>query len=363
MNKYAVLLAVFVASLSAADTGQDIEALFTPHFDSTTPGCSVSVRHDGKVVYEKGFGLAVLPTRGEAAQTNEPTTRVRMASVTKPVLAVGILHLRDQFLLQSKKDPLTRTLAEIYPTELGESPFAKMTVSELLNHTSTLVREPPPNVPAERALAYWMERSGTASILTGKAIGGHWEYSNLGYMLAGDILSRLSGTYWPLYLKMHLFDPLGMKDTSVEDPIPLQNDGKMAKGYDLVGSFFVWDQVEKTRRILMGSGGMISTAQDMSRFAEAVEQGAVLSKAGWQLAFTPSAASQAIHFSYGLGWTVGSDRVSHNGGGYGSSTRLEVGTKADCLYSVALLCNLNSDDFPRFDDVAVIETIRKLYCR
>lgn len=364
MTKTLIQILAFTSSLAVAGPSEDVQALFTPHFDADSPGCSVSVLHDGQVAYEGGFGSSRLPGPGEGkdvVRAMGPQTRVRMASVTKPVLAAGLLHLREN-LPAGQKDLLERTLADVYPRELAGTVFAGITVKQLLEHTSTLVREPPEDVPSEPALALWMKKAGATLLLPGHQPGGHWEYSNLGFMLAADILSKLSGLRWTVYLKRYFFDPLGMADTSVEDPLPLQKAGQVAEGYAADGAGFVFEPVSRLRRVLLGSGGLISTAQDMSRFNAAVEEGKILSNASWSLAFTASAASVADQYPYGLGWALGSDKVSHNGGGFGSSTRIEVSRSSACRLSVATLCNLNREDFPAFDDADVARSIRKIYC-
>src|SRR4029453_14641763 len=105
-----------------------------------------------------------------------------------------------------------------------------MTLRHILTHTTGLAREAP--------FPYWTDLefppidairdtvSAQASVL---APEDRWKYSNLAFVIAGEVVSAVSGMPWAAYVRSHILDPLGMRTSLVENP-PLSHSG-LARGY------------------------------------------------------------------------------------------------------------------------------------
>jgi len=169
------------------------------------PGLGVAIVLDGEPVYVKGFGLRDLATKAPF----DADTLFPIASVTKSFAAMAILKLRDEGRLSLDAPAATYypPLAELaYPTR--DSP--PVTVRELLGHGSGLPED-----------NYWVdvqidmsEADLLALIRSGmsfsRAPDTYFEYSNVGYGIAGQIIAKVSGMPAREYIRKEILAPLGM---------------------------------------------------------------------------------------------------------------------------------------------------------
>ncbi len=189
---------------------------------------------------------------------------------------------------------------------------ALITVRHLLNQTSglteragrgaTLAAGMHPLEPAVRALA----TTGLA-----RSPGAAFEYSNLNYTTLGLVVEMAAGEPFDAYLKTHIFEPLNMHHTytAIEDA---QRDG-LASGYRYWFGFPVaFDAPGHGGTV--PAGGIISTAEDMSRYLAMYQGGGryrgqvVLSPAGIDQMMQPGPPQKRGAFAgagYGMGWFTG----------------------------------------------------------
>ena len=114
-------------------------------------------------------------------------------------------------ILVAAGSPSAQGIDEVVTRWLQQQPpsWEAITVRHLLTHTSGLVRESPgfdfskvqPDIDVVRA-AYGVPLSFRP--------GDKWAYSNLGYFVLGEIISRASGRPWPEFMAERVFVPLGM---------------------------------------------------------------------------------------------------------------------------------------------------------
>jgi CubicO group peptidase (beta-lactamase class C family) len=178
------------------------------------PGLTLAVVKDGRVVYARGFGLADGPRRRLAT----PDTIYRWWSMTKIPTAIAVLQLQERGAL-ALDDPLTRYLPFFrvrYPSPT--SPV--VTVRHLLNHSSglpdaglDLVRwlhlpdEPPVDQTA------FVERVLPEYAALAFEPGTRTAYSNVGYMVLGALIARVSGQSYEDYVRGQILRPLQMTHT------------------------------------------------------------------------------------------------------------------------------------------------------
>jgi CubicO group peptidase (beta-lactamase class C family) len=187
------------------------------------PGISVAVVKDQEVVWRRGFGYADMEKELEAS----PETIYRIASITKLFTSTAVMQLRDKGKL-SIHDPITDYLPWF---EIGDRKGAPITIENLITHTSGL--------PREAAGPYWttLDFPTKEEIIENLPTQEHplapwrkWKYSNLALSLAGYIVEEASGLPYEEYVEKHIFKPLGMNDTYIQD-IPSDHP-RLAKGYD-----------------------------------------------------------------------------------------------------------------------------------
>jgi CubicO group peptidase (beta-lactamase class C family) len=176
------------------------------------PGIAVAAVVDGTIAWFVGAGWADIET-GEAPGRR---SLARVASVTKTFTATAIYQLRDAGRIQLT-DPIEVHIPEFAAVRERGGRRADITIARLLTHRSGLVTESPPT--------FWdrPEFPSLPAILaalpdTEVAIPADtdWKYSNLGFALLGEVVSRRSGEPYADYVAGHIFEPLGMTDCAYE---------------------------------------------------------------------------------------------------------------------------------------------------
>ena len=161
-------------------------------------------------------------TYGEARrETHQPVdaaTAFNWASITKTFTAIAILQLRDRGRL-SLDDPAVRYVPEIAEVHDAYGPIESVTIRQLLSHSAGFRNPTWPWDCDEQANCDWQPFEPTrwsqvAAMLLYTHIafapGSRWSYSNLGYVFLGQIIERLSGDDFEVYIDKNILKPLGM---------------------------------------------------------------------------------------------------------------------------------------------------------
>lgn len=211
------------------------------------------------------------------------TTLFDAGSITKTFIATLTLQLADQGVL-ALDDPVTRWLPAF---AAGRG----VTIQELLDHTSGIGE--PFNSPSLLAsLGSAPARAWSpAAVLRFAARprftpGRGWLYSNANYLLLGQIIQAATGTSVPALLQTRLLGPLGLDHTFLQGPLPPPASDARAHGYD-AATDAVWPATDLSRgsafepfrslaTALGTAGALVTTADDLSRWAEALYGGHVL---------------------------------------------------------------------------------------
>jgi CubicO group peptidase (beta-lactamase class C family) len=321
IKKRCCALLLLGAHAGLAQSPASIQQQIDPLFGSVqkgTPGGIVLVAQGGKVLLEKGYGLANLATSAPITVS----TRFRIGSITKQFTAAAILKLHEQGRL-SLQDRLSKFIPD-WPH--GD----EVTLHQLLNHTSGIhdyTHKPDfaENTKARIALEDLM-RSFKNDPLD-FAPGRKFLYDNSGYVLLKYIVEKVSGSTYEHYLRTTFFEPLAMKHTGI---YPVEAVGPD----DAVGYAFENGTTHPAQNWqpswLAGSGEICSTAGDLFLWNEALFGGKVLSAAGLKTAFTVGIVEgdDPAHpepTGYGCGWIIdtlrGEREIGHGGelagfGGY-----------------------------------------------
>ncbi len=187
-------------------------------------------------------------------------TQYRIGSLTKTFTAVLVMRLRDEGLLDLA-DPLGKYL---------DTPHAGgATITQLLSHASGLAAE---------ARGPWWERTPgelrpeLADIFGERPqrhpAGRVFHYSNPGYALLGELVSKLRGRPWDEVLRQDILGPLGMTRTSLAPQPPYAGGFAVHPWADVMQP----EPAEDTGR-MAPAGQLWSTAEDLSRFAAFLTDG------------------------------------------------------------------------------------------
>jgi CubicO group peptidase (beta-lactamase class C family) len=282
-------------------------------------GAVVLVARNGQIALHEAYGWrdadGVLPM--------ERDTLFRLASNTKPVIAMAVLQLVEAGTV-SLDDPIGRHLPEFI-----DGPSGKILVRHLLSHTSGLRIQPIFLTPLLPKTSLRQEVNRFAAVGPEFEPGTTYSYSNPGYNVLGALVEVASGASLSDYLREHIYEPLAMRRTcnheSVADRARMSSVFVKLKS----GAWRVrWRATdEPDYPFVRASGGMIAPALEYAAFLQAMLQGGVyggkrvLSEALVQAAFEPhsklcfSAEEQAKRATYyGFGWSVRDDGiVAHSG--------------------------------------------------
>lgn len=289
---------VFIpARLSAAEWSRMDAAVQEAIQRGELPGAVVLVLHRGETVYQKAFGHRTkLPS--ETAMTAD--TIFDLASLTKPVATATSVMV----LLEQGKVALTDPVAKYLP-EFGQNGKDKITVAQLLLHVSGLS-------PVSPEKDYLDGRAKALERLYQRApatpAGEKFTYSDLGFILLGELVERVGGLPLDEFARRHVFEPLGMTDTGFQLKSSLKY--RIAPTEQREGRWML-GEVHDPRAYRLGGiaghAGLFSTAADLSRYVRmllgggACEGRRILKPETVRLMTTPRPVPGGLR---ALGWDV-----------------------------------------------------------
>jgi CubicO group peptidase (beta-lactamase class C family) len=235
---------LLAASLALALPAQTQTMAFQPRFDAEL------TRHGvvgGGFAVVRGAGPAMLGFHGVARQdTGQPVdaeTAYNWASITKTFTAIAIMQLRDRGLL-SLDDPAVRYVPELRQVHDAFGPVEAITIRDLLTHSAGFRNPTWPWDCDDPANCDWQPFEPTrwsqvAAMLpythVASAPGSRWSYSNLGYVFLGQIIERLSGDDFEVYIDKNILKPLDMS-ASYFDRAPYFLQGHVSASYLRAGA-------------------------------------------------------------------------------------------------------------------------------
>ncbi|HTR21655.1 MAG TPA: serine hydrolase domain-containing protein [Gemmatimonadales bacterium] len=304
--------------------------LFQPFDGPTVPGASVIVIRDGRVVYQKAFGMADL----EAHVAATPATDYRLASLTKEFTATATMLLVREGKLRYD-EPVRQILPEL------PASAARVTIRHLLNHTSglpdyeDLIPDTQTVQVSDQDVLARLSRKDSLYFPPGSA----YRYSNSGYVLLGLIVARVSRQPFPQFLHDRIFGPLGMDGTLAYVRGGPNVPGR-AYGYT-VDSVGIRRTDQSVTSATLGDGGVYSSVEDLRRWDEALATGRLLDSAELALATTPPVLADGSTSPYGFGWFVdtyrGERRWRHHGETMGFTNAIQ--RFPDRRFTVIILTN------------------------
>lgn len=302
------------------------------------PGVALAISRRGRIVTQRAYGLASV--QNDAPVT--PRTRFAIASITKPITAVGIMLLVEDGKLDLEA-PVSRYLTDA-PLE-----WRRMTVKHLLNHTSGMPgldagwsqRTKQQGYDLVRSLS--RDRSAEQEYKLARRDpllfqpGTNWTYSDVGYFLLGVITERVSGMPWRDFVRRRIFTPLGMTDSYVLDQWGIYKDE--ARLYTIREG--VLANARRDLQIETPSyHGIFSNVIDLTKFDAALYTDRLLTAESRRAMWSPTKLPGGV-FPYGLGWEVWSWR-GHAAQFHGGYTGTELLRLPDDKLTVIVLTNLGA---------------------
>jgi CubicO group peptidase (beta-lactamase class C family) len=278
-----------------------VEAIGAGWPASFRPTGIVHVAAAGQTLYSLGVGASDL----EQELPNTPSTSFRVGSITKQFTAAAILKLAEQGRLA-----VTDTIGDHLPEYPAVG--AGITLHQLLSHTAGLFnytqnaalmeRRDQPLSPDELLASFWNEPLDFEP-------GTQFGYSNSNYVVLGAIIERVTGQTYAEYMQEAIFEPAGLKRTTVGDAEGLVD---RASGYasDRFGELEPAFPIDMS--VPYAAGSVRSTALDLVRWHRVLGTDLVLNASSRALLTTPVLAEYA--YGWGVATQDGLEVVRHNGG-------------------------------------------------
>ena len=310
--RYLLVLIVLLQLLTAATAQSAPDARFSPIDDAINkavhdgqiPGAVLLIGHDGKVVYRKAYGERWLDPKREPMTLD---TIFDMASLTK-VMATTSSVMRLFELGQIRlNDPVAK-----YIPEFGKYGKEEITIRELMTHYSGLRED-------LDLKSQWAGKDTAYQMANEEKLvsppGAYFRYSDINFIVLGELVERLSNMPLEKYADAHIFQPLGMTDTRFVPPpswlpriAPTEYDE-----HNVMLHGVVHDPTARRMGGVAGHAGLFSTADDVSKFAQALLGGKFpLAPNTVEKMTTPQNAPNATILR-GLGWDIDSPFSSNRG--------------------------------------------------
>lgn len=351
------MLLCFCGNSTKAQTGIPIPTMTTcdnlvNNFLATynIPSATFALAKDGKLVYMRGFGNANIA----GTEPTQPYHLFRIASLSKPITAIAIMKLVEdgQISLSSKVFGAGGILAAhpiVSTATISDSRIYDITVQHLLEHSAGWNRDvncfPSPTPPY---LYYFggcdpiavplhvastlgttnpVSESHLIKFLLQKGLnftpGTSYAYSNIAYLVLGEIIATKTGQTYENYVKNTILSPLGICDMHIGRNLlanKQEREGEyVGNGYTTLSSYNTgvsvpWEYGGFNLEAMDAHGGWIATARDLVRLLVAIDgfstKTDILSPSTIATMTTPSVNNNY----YAKGWAVNSaDNWWHTG--------------------------------------------------
>jgi CubicO group peptidase (beta-lactamase class C family) len=293
------------------------------------PGVSIAVTRNDKLIYVKSYGKM-------SATDNAPVTNnslFRIASVSKPITAIGIMKLLEanKLTLNAQVFGAAGILSQYQSSQL--SYMTDITVNHLLHHTSGYWPNDG-NDPMFQHADYNHDQliNWTLQTYAPVAARGTYKYSNFGYCVLGRIIEKLSGKTYEQFIKDEILTPCGVTDMTISgNTLAERKTNEVLYTGQAGGNPYIYNI-----RRMDSHGGWLATATDLARIIVRVD-GVAAKPDILQSSTISTMTTKPSGSDYACGWQVNAaNNWWHTGGLPGTATEI---VRAGNGFSWVILCN------------------------
>ena len=340
------------------------------------PGFVYGVVANGRLLYWGQVGYTNVAQQIPATRSSV----FRIASMTKSFTTVAVMRLRDEGKLRLD-DPVSKYIPVLTKVKKLTSDAPVITIRHLMTHMAGFPEDNPWGdrqlSDTDEQLLELFEKGVSLSNVPGIA----YEYSNLGFALLGQIITKVSGQPYQQYIHQNILKPLGMNNTFWDyRKVPA---GSLAHGYRLANG--TWKEEPLLGDGSYGAmGGLMTSLEDFAKYMtlhieawppRSGNESSVLKRSSLrEMQITGSTArlnpfnrlpngrpcATASLYAFGLGWTQDCDGnvwIGHSGGlpGFGSNWRFNPD------YGIGVVCFANLTYAPTSGiNTTVMDTLMKM---
>lgn len=285
------------------------------------PGVSVAVINNGEIEWAKGYGVKEIGSNDFVT----PETVFQAASISKPVTALGTLHLVQNGNLDLDS-PVNDSLVSWKIPENEFSEKEKVTLRHLLTHSAGLTVSNFPGyavfeqIPTPVQVLNGEKPANTSPVQIDMVPGSQWRYSGGGFVVVQLLVADVSGHLYKDFMKTAVLDPLGMNHSTFEQPLPQDKANLAASAHQRDGSAVKgrWNAYPE-----LAAAGLWTTPSDLCRFtielqkSVASESNKIISQEMAVKMLTPGTGNWGLGIGLGAPTTEERRSFSHGGGNKG----------------------------------------------
>lgn len=233
------------------------------------PGLSLAIIQDGKILKAQAYGF--IDKDGKVPVTTN--TLFQAGSVSKSVAAMGALYLVEQNKLFLDEN----VNVKLKSWKVPDNEFTnekKVTLRGILSHTTGLTVHGFPGyavgakIPSVVQILDGTAPANTPPVRVDFVPGSRWRYSGGGYTVMQQLMVDVTGADFPAFMKKDVLSPLGMKNSTYQQPLPPELAKLTATGHynnrSLVeGRWHIYPE--------MAAAGLWTTPSDLARFAISIQ--------------------------------------------------------------------------------------------
>jgi CubicO group peptidase (beta-lactamase class C family) len=275
LSSLVFILSLVIAHLSPLDAQgrrlDSLDAYVTEQMEIRhIAGLSLAVIQDGRIVVARGYGVADKNTGARVT----PATLFQAGSISKPVSALGALHLVEAGRL-SLDDNVNDVLKSWHVADNEFTTSERVTLRRILSHSAGLTVHGFPGydvadrVPSLIQILDGAPPANTPAIRVDITPGSIWRYSGGGFTVMQQMIIDLTGESFPDYMQQTVLRPIGMTSSSFQQPLPPERAALAASGYyadqtPVRGRWHIYPE--------MAAAGLWTTPTDLARFAIEVRE-------------------------------------------------------------------------------------------
>ncbi|MCK5281631.1 MAG: beta-lactamase family protein [Cyclobacteriaceae bacterium] len=313
--------------------------------NSKSPGAAIAIVKNGRIIYGKGFGVKKVNTNDSI----DIHTTFRIASVSKTFAGVLTGKMVDKGKLSWEDN-----VQEYFPQfNLKNTDYAeKMQVKHILSQSTGLIQHAYTNFIEEGKDLNKMIAALSEVKLTTEP-GMLYSYQNVAYGIIEPVLESAAGDDYSSLMKKEIFEPLRMKDASMDYESMLTNNNIAYPNFPRRGGWAT-GKISKTYYNVPSAGGINASISDMANYMIAMtgHRPEIISQKVIDDIFEPRIKTR-IHWKYfsrwkdykkshyGLGWRIvenGESTIAYHGG-YVNGFRSQLAINSDEDIGICVLTN------------------------
>jgi CubicO group peptidase (beta-lactamase class C family) len=269
------------------------------------PGMAIAVVRNGKIEQLKSYGFANLEHRVPV----KAETIFQSGSIGKQFTAAAVM-----LLVQDGKISLNDKITKFFPD--APDTWENITVRHLLTHTAGF-GDYPEEVDLRRDYSEDQMIDFFKKVPPTFAAGERWNYSNVGYVMLGILIRRVTGKFYGDFLKERIFNPIGMTTARIiseADLIPNRAGGYRVLNGEIKNQEWVSPSTNTT-----ADGSLYLSILDLTKWDAALYKDNPPKQSTLRQVWEPVKLNSGVVRNYGFGWFTGSfhnHRVVFHGGSW-----------------------------------------------